>query len=111
MRFVILSLILLLSGCTAMLLGGGNGGTPAGQDERNSAEIAADSRTTAAVRDRLTADPVLGRYRLGIGTRDGRVTLQGAVDTYAARSRAGALARQVEGVVSVNNRIRVLTDD
>lgn len=108
MRFVILSLVLLLSGCTAMLLGG-NGGPRSGHDERNSAEIAADSRTTAAVRERLAADSVLGRYRLGVEAREGRVTLQGAVDTYAARSRAAALARQVDGVVSVNNRIRVLT--
>ncbi|HEX2140147.1 MAG TPA: BON domain-containing protein [Woeseiaceae bacterium] len=107
MRFVILPAILLLSGCTAMLLGGGSGGGQAGPGERSSTQIAADASISAAIRDRFAADSVLGHYRLGIETRAGRVTLQGAVDTYAARSRAGALVRQVEGVVSVNNRIRV----
>jgi osmotically-inducible protein OsmY len=108
MRVVILPLVLLLSGCTAMLLGGGNGGAHTGQVERNSAEIATDSATSAAVRDRLASDSMLERYRLEVESRAGRVTLQGAVDTYSARSRAGALARQVDGVVSVNNRIRVV---
>lgn len=109
MRLVLLPLVLLLSGCTAMLLGGGNGGSQAAAGERTTAEIAADSATTAAVRDRLDADATLERYGLGVETREGRVTLSGAVDTYSARSRAASLARQVDGVASVNNRIKVLT--
>lgn len=108
MRLVLLPLILLLSGCTAMLLGGNGGGQQAGR-ERTAAEIRSDSGTTAAVRERLGADPTLSRYRLGVETREGHVTLTGTVDTYAARSRAAALARQVDGVASVNNRIRVPT--
>ena len=106
MRLCLWPLAVLLTGCTGMLLGGGNGGTAPG-GERTAAAVAADGETTAAVRGRLAADPMLGRYRLAIETREGRVTLQGTVDTYSARSRAGMLARQVEGVVSVNNRIRV----
>ena len=107
MRLLLLPLVVLLSGCTAMLLGGGNGAAEPSRGERTAAAIAADSETSAAVRERLAADSVLGRYRLGVEARDGRVTLQGTVDTYAARSRAATLAGQVDGVVSVNNRIRV----
>lgn len=107
MRLFLLPVLVLLSGCTAMLLGGGNGGSEPPRSERSAAGVAADSETTAAVREALAADSMLGRYRLGIATQAGRVTLQGTVDTYAARSRAGMLARQVQGVVSVNNRIRV----
>ncbi len=107
MRLVLLPLVLLLSGCTAMLLGGGNGGAEQARGERAAGTIAADSETTTAVRKRLDADPTLGRYRLGVETHKGRVTLSGVVDTYAARSRAAALARQVTGVASVNNRITV----
>jgi hyperosmotically inducible periplasmic protein len=107
MRLFLLPLVVLLSGCTGMLLGGGNGGTAPAEGERTAAAVAADGDTTAAVRGRLAADPMLGQYRLGIETREGRVTLQGTVDTYSARSRAGMLAREVDGVVSVNNRIRV----
>jgi hyperosmotically inducible periplasmic protein len=108
MRLVLLPLVLLLSGCTAMLLGG-NGGPQEAAGERTSAETSSDSATTAAVRDRLEGDSMLGRYRLGVETWEGRVTLSGAVDTYSARSRAASLARQVDGVASVNNRITVLT--
>ena len=107
MRLLLLPLVVLLSGCTAMLLGGGNGGSESSRSERTAAVVATDSETTAAVREALAADTLLGRYRLGVATEAGRVTLQGSVDTYAARSRAGTLARQVAGVVSVNNRIRV----
>lgn len=104
MRLVILSAFALLAGCTAMLLGGGNEPQPG---ERSSAGLAADTRTTAAVRDRLGADAALARHSLGVATYQGRVTLTGSVDSYAARDRAGELARGVAGVTSVDNRIRV----
>lgn len=92
-----------------MLLGSGNGGGQTGNDSRTSPRIAADAATTAAVHDRLIADAMLGRYDLDVQTIDGRVTLRGSVGTYSARARAGQLAAGVNGVTSVNNRIRVGT--
>jgi hyperosmotically inducible periplasmic protein len=109
MRLILLSLILPLAGCTAMLLGSGNGGKAPGGDSRTEARIAADAATTTAVQDRLVADPMLGRYDFIVQTFDGRVTLRGSVGSYSARSRAGQVAAGVGGVASVNNRISVAT--
>lgn len=111
MRLTLLSLILTLAGCTAMLLGGGNGGAESGRDTRTAARVAADAATTAAVQDRLLADALLGRYDLTVQTSGGRVTLRGSVGSYSARSRAGQVAAGVDGVASVNNRIRVDAGD
>ena len=89
--------------------GSGNGGGQSGDDTRTSSRVAADAATSAAVRDRLIADSMLGRYDFDVQTIDGRVTLRGSVGTYSARTRAGRLAAEVDGVGSVNNRIRVGT--
>lgn len=111
MRFLMLmTLILTVSGCTAMLLGGGNSGDSRPErGSRTSAQISIDGRITAAVRDRMAADSVLGDYDVSVQTFDNRVTLRGSVGTYSARERAAQLAAAVEGVDSVDNRIRVDT--
>ncbi|MGH8166047.1 MAG: BON domain-containing protein [Woeseiaceae bacterium] len=96
-----------LSGCTAMLLGGGNSdGTSLG-GARSSGQTSADGAITTAVRRRLVDDPVLAQYNLRIETVNQRVTLHGAVGSYEARERAIRLAGSVEGVERVDSRIRV----
>jgi osmotically-inducible protein OsmY len=75
--------------------------------ERTSAATSADSTITASVSRRLVADSQLGRYEFKVETLNGRVTLRGTVDTYAARERAASLTREATGVVSVNNRVAV----
>lgn len=107
MRLLILSWLVLLSGCTAMLLGSGSS-APSG--ERSAARYAADADTTAAVRQRLGADAVLARHGIGVSTYKGRVTLTGTVESYTVRNRAGELASGVAGVTSVDNRIEVHAD-
>jgi osmotically-inducible protein OsmY len=102
------ALAFALSGCTAMLLGGGNSdGTRQGGDGRSSAQTARDSAITSAVRNRLIDDAVLGRYDLRVETVGGRVTLHGSVGDYEASERAIRLAGAVEGVQRVDSRIRV----
>jgi hyperosmotically inducible protein len=98
----------VLSGCTAMLLGGGNSdGTRLGGDSRSSTQMASDSAITSSVRKRLIDDTVLGRYDLRVETVNGRVILDGTVGSYEARERAARLAGAVEGVQRVDSRIRV----
>jgi hyperosmotically inducible protein len=102
------ALAFALSGCTAMLLGGGNSdGTRLGGDGRSSAQMARDSAITSTVRNRLIDDTVLGRYDLRVETVNGRVTLHGTVANHEARERAIRLAGAVEGVQRVDGRIRV----
>jgi osmotically-inducible protein OsmY len=93
-----------------MLLGGGNSdGTTLGRDDRSSSRVSTDRAITAAVRNRLTDDSVLGQYDLSIETVDRRVILGGTVGSYEARERAIRLAGAVEGVQRVDSRLRVRT--
>lgn len=108
MRLVILSLVTLLAGCTAMLLGGGN--RPVDVD-RSVSSVAADDRITATVRERLGTDEELAGQPIGVVSYRGSVTLTGSVASSGARDRAAELARGVAGVSGVDNRIVVRSDD
>lgn len=109
--FAVVALAMTLSGCTAMLLGGGNGaGTRLGSDgqsSQSSTQVAKDNAITSTVRNRLSDDAVLGRYDLSVETANGRVVLHGTVGSYEARERAARLAGAVDGVQRVDSRIRV----
>ncbi len=113
----VLALALALSGCTGMLLGGGNSssgpaagsGAPRGGAASTPAQLASDNAITAAVRNRLIGDGTVGRYDLRVQTVNRRVTLSGTVDSYAARDQAVQLTHTVDGVTSVDNQIRVDT--
>lgn len=97
-----------LSGCTAMLLGGGNSsGAGLGSDSRTSAQVASDRAITSSVHNRLIDDSVLGQYDLRVETVNGRVILHGTVGSYEARERAARLAGTVQGVQRVDSRLRI----
>ena len=66
-----------------------------------------DPGVTTAVKSKLAADDVVKSYRIDVDTKDRVVTLSGAVDTPAARSRAVELARGTEGVRDVVDQLRV----
>jgi len=107
--WLVAACLLALSGCTAMLLGGGNSdGTQLGRDTRSQAQVATDGAVSAAVRNRFIGDAVLGRYNLRVETVDNIVILHGTVGSYDARDRAVRLARAVDGVQRVDSRIRVV---
>lgn len=106
MRLLVLSLLALLAGCTAVLLGSGSE-PPRGEQ---SAGLSGDAATTAAVRERLDREPGLAQQSIGVSTYGGRVTLTGSVNTYTERNLAGQVARTVSGVTGVDNRIRVRVD-
>jgi hyperosmotically inducible periplasmic protein len=106
--WLLVACVLALSGCAAMLLGGGNSdGTQLGRDTRSQAQVSTDGAVTTAVRDRISGDSILGRYRLHVETFNNVVTLHGTVGSYDARDRAVRLARAVNGVTQVESRIRV----
>lgn len=72
--------------------------------ERAGAAVA-DATITASVNAKLAADKELSALRINVDTQDGRVALSGDAPTMAARERATELARSVEGVVAVDNRL------
>lgn len=66
-----------------------------------------DTAVTARVSAALLADPALGALVIDVDTRDGVVTLSGMAPTADARRRASRVASAAEGVVRVDNRLRV----
>ena len=66
-----------------------------------------DAAITVAVNAALAKDEQLSALRIDVDTVDGRVLLAGTAPNEAARERATALAQQVEGVRTVENRLAI----
>lgn len=104
-----LAALCLLPGCVPLLIGGAAaGGYYLGKDDREPARIAEDGAITAKVKSRFISDKYVDAFDINVDTHEGVVTLQGDVTNTIAKEQAGRLASDVEGVKSVDNRIRVL---
>lgn len=68
---------------------------------------ASDPGVTTAVKSKLAADDTVKAYQIDVDTKGGVVTLSGAVETQAAKDRAIQLARETDGVSSVDDRLTV----
>ena len=55
----------------------------------------------------LKKDEYVGKFDLKASNDDGKVTLTGKVDNSFQQYQAGAVAKKVEGVKSVDNKIKV----
>lgn len=77
------------------------------QNERAAAEFAGDAMITAKVKAALLEAPGLKSVQIGVDTHSGAVQLSGFVTSVAERTTAGNLARQVKGVQTVKNDIRL----
>ncbi len=64
-----------------------------------------DSMLTASVKTKLTDDSTTKAHQIDVGTEKGVVQLTGFVDSTTMKSRAGELARSVDGVPSMNATI------
>jgi hypothetical protein len=60
---------------------------------------------------RLETNQFVEQRRIHVSSHDGNVTLEGIVENRFARERAEQLAREVERVSDVENRIRVQIQD
>ena len=109
MRMMIAVLMLLsLSGCTAMLIGGAAvGGYQLGKDDREPAVVASDSAITTKIKGKYVADSIVSVFEIGVHTYEGTVTLTGLVGSFVARDQAGKLAKETGGVTAVNNHVVV----
>jgi|CXWK01.1.fsa_nt_gi hypothetical protein len=81
------------------------------QAGRNAGEAAAnkvsDAVITASVNAELARDPKLRALAIDVDTAAGRVALHGSAPDQASRSRAAQLAAGVNGVVSVDNQLKI----
>jgi hyperosmotically inducible periplasmic protein len=68
-----------------------------------------DATVSTRVKAVLSSDKQLGDSKIDVDTRNGVVTLSGAVANTQARDHALELARNVKGVNSVNDQLAVKT--
>jgi hyperosmotically inducible protein len=66
-----------------------------------------DPGLTAEIKTRLIADPTVSGLKINVDTRGRVVTLTGSVSTQAEKERALEIARGVENVVRVENKLTV----
>ncbi len=66
-----------------------------------------DSVITTKVKSQLAGDDFLKSFQISVETRKGIVQLSGFVDSKDAVSKAGKIAKKVEGVNSVENDLIV----
>jgi len=111
MRILTLILtVLMLSGCTALLLGNGSSREPVASNSGTSAQSSADNRISGTIRQQYSNDAEIRDFTLGIRTTSGRVTLTGTVGSYDVRDRVVDIAKNTLGVVSVDSRVVVNTN-
>lgn len=71
------------------------------------ADTAADAAITAKVKAALAADDQLSALRIDVDTATGVVSLTGPAPTVEAADRATVLAKAVDGVTAVQNKLVV----
>lgn len=81
----------------------------AGKAADKTEALARDSAITASIKVDLAKDPRLSALLLSVATHEGEVILRGDVKSATEKERAGNIARNVAGVTSVRNEIRVIS--
>jgi len=105
---VIFLAMLVLTGCTALVMGGGAvGGDQHGRDGRPSSVVSSDAAITSRIKAKYGADSMVSVFSIGVRTYEGRVTLSGTVSSFVARNQAMDLAKSTTGVKTVTNQIVV----
>jgi hyperosmotically inducible protein len=75
--------------------------------EPGAAGVGTDAGITANVKARLLADPDITGLTINVDTRNSVVTLTGTVNSQAQKAEAVRLAREVEGVINVNDQLTI----
>ena len=70
-----------------------------------------DDRIYDAVRRRLADDVDVKGAGIGVVVKKGAVTLQGRVHDEAGREKAARLAKKVKGVTSVDNKLKLFSEN
>lgn len=76
----------------------------------NAGRVVDDSVITARVKSALVGDSTTKAYQISVTTFEGKVQLSGFVDDAEARTRAGQVAKNVNGVRDVENNLEIRDD-
>ena len=82
-------------------------GREAGEAVDRTGAVMTDAAVTSAVKTKFLADTAVSGLKIDVDTKDGMVTLRGAVATKTEADRAVAIARETSGVKSVVNNLRI----
>lgn len=93
------------SGCVRAMLGLGLLAAAIGGAPAFAAPVVEDETITSNVKAALAADPALSQRQILVNTFQRRVQLTGFVDSQREATKAVELARDVEGVRSVQNNL------
>jgi hyperosmotically inducible periplasmic protein len=81
-------------------------------DRKHPVAFVKDSVITTKVKAKLAAEKMSSLAKVSVDTdRNGMVVLSGNARTQEAIDKAGSIARETEGVTSVQNDIKVKKDD
>ncbi len=70
-----------------------------------------DNEIKDDIEDAMALDPAADSYEVRTKVKDGKVTLEGKVESWAEKTLSGRLAKGVKGVKSVENDIMVRNED
>ena len=73
----------------------------------NVGDAATDAVITTKINAALLADDQLKALKINVDTKDGKVVLTGVAPDAGSRDRATTMAKAVDGVVDVDNRLTV----
>lgn len=104
-RYSLFTLLLFLTGCTSMVMGGGQqAGMYEQNDGRSLEQVSQDADITQAVRNLLGNDSPVA-----ISTTNGIVTLQGQLSSQREIQRLISKVYRVNGVQGVDSQLVVKT--
>ncbi len=75
--------------------------------ERSFASRVEDATVTADVKLHILSNDNIGGLDIDVDTKDGRVTLTGQVNSSVEKDLAGTIAKNVDGVKSIDNKLTV----
>ena len=77
------------------------------QETAKAGQAIDDTSITAAVKEKILAEPELKVLKISVDTKDGHVTLSGSADSPEKVKKAEQIASNVSGVKGVENRLTV----
>jgi hyperosmotically inducible protein len=75
---------------------------------RDAGAMVGDAGITASIKTKMLADTTVGGLKINIDTTDGVVSLTGDVKSAVEKRRAVAIARETDGVKSVNDKLEIV---
>lgn len=113
-RFLlIVSFVLFLPGChvsmVALLAIGGAAGYYYGKDHRSIGQMSTDQSISAEINTALHRQAGVNPSKVQIYTYQGRVVLEGVVQTQDAAERILDITRNTRGVKSVQSELRIIS--